>query len=1027
MGRAGCAGWPGGLGKVDEPAGWAGARWTGRARWTGLSRVGWAELDGLGGLGVRRGAVARKVVRMVTFSDSVRARDDARLVALLSRRPDLASPSPSTLLSLAARAMSRASVHRAVVSLDVAHLEVLESVHVLEMIGDDATEERVISAVLGTAPAAESAAGAVGAGSSARSTAPEKAEGAVAPARSSGTSAAPDPTDAPGTPGAPDPAGTSAADTARLLSVLSDLEEMALLWRPTPTTYRAAPGVDEVQDTFPAGLGPSSAGSPAPSSASTSTASASSSGNLTPTSARYLAPETSGTTSASAAGSAHSAAQPVGHQTDWSAAVTPEMRAALEEAPAGARSILAALTWGPPVGRMPSTADGPTAAPTRWLLEQGFVRKADAHHVLLPREVALALRGGRTHRGLSTPPPLPGPVLDPATVEAESARAAQEVVRLVTDLVAVWQETPAATLRSGGLGVRDLRRLALRLEVDERTAAFVVELASMAGLVVDDGDDPASFAPTLDADDWLAEDLPGRWATLVSAWHSSARTPWLVGSRDERGTLRSALEPELHRAWVPRLRGEVLGVLRAAPAASVPADEVTAVLRWRAPRAVPPHEAVDALLAEAALLGVTGAGALSAAGEVLAGVPVLTVADDAARTALAAAMASALPDAVDDLLLQGDLTGIVPGRPTPGLEALLADSAAVESRGSAITVRFTPESVTRALDAGRTGDELLAELAAHSRSGLPQPLEYLVRDAARRHGQLRLGAASSYVRVEDPVLLAGLVEDPRLRGLGLFRVAPTVLAASAAPTQLLAALRERGLAPAMEGPDGQVVHADRRTPRVRLAGRRGRRRSPGVDGSARGLAPERPDRLLALVAVLRRGEEQARATQAAGPAAQTDRPGAGGSAGTSASGPRTAAGVSARRSRGTSPAAASTRATGTASSTGTGPAGSPTTSGTVRSTGDQAVSGQGATAAGPQLSEGTTEPVVALALLREAAADGREVLVDIVGPSGDVTRRRLRPMRLDAGRLRAVDVARESELTVAVHRIANVEPIPATS
>ena len=436
------------------------------------------------------------------------------------------------------------------------------------------------------------------------------------------------------------------------------------------------------------------------------------------------------------------------------------MHEALASAPAGARSILAALTWGPPVGRMPSTADGPTAAPTRWLLEHGFVRKADAHHVLLPREVALALREGRTHRGLSTPPQLPPATLDPATVEAESARAAQEITRLVADLVALWQETPAATLRSGGLGVRDLRRLGLRLEVDERTAAFVVELAAMAGLVVDDGDDPASYAPTLDADDWLADDLPRRWTTLVTAWHSSARTPWLVGSRDERGALRSALEPELHRAWVPRLRSEVLGVLHAAPGAPVTADQITAVLRWRAPRAVPPHEAVDALLVESALLGVTGAGALSAAGAVLADVPVLTVADDAARTALASAMGAALPEAVDDLLLQGDQTGIVPGRPSPALEALLADSAVVESRGSAITVRFTPESVTRALDAGRTGEELLAELAVHSRSGVPQPLEYLVRDAARRHGQLRLGAASAYVRVEDPVLLAGLVEDP---------------------------------------------------------------------------------------------------------------------------------------------------------------------------------------------------------------------------------------------------------------------------
>lgn len=877
---------------------------------------------------------------MVTFSDSVRARDDARLVALLSRRPDLASPSPSTLLSLAARAMSRASVHRAVVSLDVAHLEVLECVHVLEAIGDEATDERVVSAVLGTSPA-------------------------------------------------PD-------DAERVAQVLADLEESALLWRPTPTTYRPAPGVDEVQDTFPAGLGPSSAGTTAATGSSTNGGSSSS-------------PTTAGTAGTSAPA----------QQTDWSLAVTPAMREALDSAPAGARSILAALTWGPPVGRMPSTADGPTAAPTRWLLEHGFVRKADAHHVLLPREIALALREGRTHRGLSTPPGLPSRALDPATVEAESARGAQEITRLVADLVAVWQETPAATLRSGGLGVRDLRRLGLRLEVDERTAAFVVELASMAGLVVDDGDDPASYAPTLDADDWLADDLPRRWTTLVTAWHSSARTPWLVGSRDERGALRSALEPELHRAWVPRLRGEVLGVLRAAPAAPVSADEITSVLRWRAPRAVPPHEAVDALLGEAALLGVTGAGALSAAGAVLTDVPVLTVADDAARSALVEAMGAALPEAVDDLLLQGDLTGIVPGRPSPALEALLADSAVVESRGSAITVRFTPESVTRALDAGRTGDELLADLATHSRSGLPQPLEYLVRDASRRHGQLRLGAASAYVRVEDPVLLAGLVEDPRLRSLGLFRIAPTVLASSAAPAQLLAALRERGLAPAMEGPDGQVVHADRRTPRVRLAGRRGRRRTPGVDGSARAVTPDRPDRLLSLVAVLRRGEEQARAAQAAGLAGQ---PGA-----TATTGP-SAAGQPGGRQASTSaqPSGASGRAAGAGRTAGGG-----VSAGRARGTGTASPASSGSaapdapgTAAG-QPAEGTTEPVVALALLREAAADGREVLVDIVGPSGDLTRRRLRPMRLDAGRLRAVDVARESELTVAVHRIANVEPIPA--
>jgi hypothetical protein len=61
-----------------------------------------------------------------------------------------------------------------------------------------------------------------------------------------------------------------------------------------------------------------------------------------------------------------------------------------------------------------------------------------------------------------------------------------------------------------------------------------------------------------------------------------------------------------------------------------------------------------------------------------------------------------------------------------------------------------------------------------------------------------------------------------------------------------------------------------------------------------------------------------------------------------------------------------------------------------------------------------------LLVLREAAAARREVWVEIVGPRGEVSRRLLRPVRVDAGRLRAVDAARESELTVAVHRIASV-------
>src|SRR5690606_37888418 len=119
------------------------------------------------------------------------------------------------------------------------------------------------------------------------------------------------------------------------------------------------------------------------------------------------------------------------------------------------------------------------------------------------------------------------------------------------------------------------------------------------------------------------------------------------------------------------------------------------------------------------------------------------------------------------------------------------------------------DSVVRALDQGGTGDDLLGRLAAHSRTPVPQPLEYLVRDAARRHGRVRVGTASSYVRAEDPVLLAGLVEAPALRPLGLVLLAPTVLVSAAPAAELQDALREQGIASVVEGPDGRVLVAER--------------------------------------------------------------------------------------------------------------------------------------------------------------------------------------------------------------------------
>src|SRR6476660_5915966 len=63
-----------------------------------------------------------------SLADDIRGRSDAELIDLVLARPDLARPAPSDLTSLAARAGTRASVQRAIESLDLGHLQVLEAV-----------------------------------------------------------------------------------------------------------------------------------------------------------------------------------------------------------------------------------------------------------------------------------------------------------------------------------------------------------------------------------------------------------------------------------------------------------------------------------------------------------------------------------------------------------------------------------------------------------------------------------------------------------------------------------------------------------------------------------------------------------------------------------------------------------------------------------------------------------------------------------------------------------------------------------
>lgn len=134
--------------------------------------------------------------------------------------------------------------------------------------------------------------------------------------------------------------------------------------------------------------------------------------------------------------------------------------------------------------------------------------------------------------------------------------------------------------------------------------------------------------------------------------------------------------------------------------------------------------------------------------------------------------------------------------------------------------RISEASIRRALDTGSTASQLHAFFEKHSKTPVPQGLTYLIDDVARRHGQLRVGMASSFVRCEDPALLAQAVGSPAAERLDLRLLAPTVAVSQAPIGDVLAALREAGLAPAAEDSTGTIVDIRARGARVTAPTRR---------------------------------------------------------------------------------------------------------------------------------------------------------------------------------------------------------------
>src|SRR5688572_19636435 len=475
-----------------------------------------------------------------------------------------------------------------------------------------------------------------------------------------------------------------------------------------------------------------------------------------------------------------------------------QIDAALQACGPEARTVLERLLWSPTGAvRHADRAVTVTAAssPIERLLSHQLLRPLDSETVIIPREVAWRLREGRftAEPVVPEPPVITGRHREAHLVDRAAAGAA---FALLHDIELVAQRVESLNpklLRGGGLATRDVTDLARHLEADAAYAAFVVECAAAARLVAPDR--TGALLPTPDYDQWLGSDAATRWRLVAEAWLAADR--FFARSAEGGG------HPLGQEAYAPSAAGLRMTVMRlvagAAPGTVLELDQLAEAAAWHRPglRQGPltAQELVQWTAREASWLGLAALGAVSS----LARVPLLP--DQPMPTELT----ELFPAPVAHFVIQTDLTAVTAGPLEHTVATELRMLADQESRGVGGVYRFSAKSLRRAFDLGWSAAEVEVWLERHSTTAVPQALRYLVGDAERRHGSVRVGPAGCYVRVRDRARVAALLAHPAASRLGLRSVGPEVLVAAVDEQELLLLLRELGHTPAVENAAGELI------------------------------------------------------------------------------------------------------------------------------------------------------------------------------------------------------------------------------
>lgn len=313
-------------------------------------------------------------------------------------------------------------------------------------------------------------------------------------------------------------------------------------------------------------------------------------------------------------------------------------------------------------------------------------------------------------------PTCSGEQIDSALVDHTNIHGgakAHGLIATIEEVCDLWQLSPGPVLRSGGLSARALDSLAEQLGDSKEPVAISIDLARSAGLLAQGstGSD-IGWMPTAEYASWCAESASKRWATLARVWMNR---PGITGPRP--------LADNEH-AFAAVWRHQLLTTLADATHSCDLSGAIEVIdFRWPRRRGAKRNEVIAASWAEAERLGIVVDGILTDAGRALA--------SDESVAKLATTISASLTPEVDEVHIQADHTVVAPGPLEPSIGTRLRMIADVESRGHATVFRLSNASIKRALSLDPDPTSWQDFLEGIGSKGLPQPVAYLIADAAR--------------------------------------------------------------------------------------------------------------------------------------------------------------------------------------------------------------------------------------------------------------------------------------------------------